>query len=128
MSVQQIPAILRSIGPQFGSRDAIKITPSEFSMMKDVIKDYCRTHDAPRLFGILGRINRRMKQANSPHLWQTEFDYFASSMMTALKEHNYCRLEDSVEDINEIFMRQNKSSAPGKNRVSDRTQIMSIFG
>ncbi|MGX5174618.1 hypothetical protein ACUR5C_11415 [Aliikangiella sp. IMCC44653] len=128
MSVQQIPAILKTISPQFGTKEAIKITPSEFSLMKDVIKDYCRTHDAPRLYGILGRIGRRMKQPNTPHLWHTEFEYFANSMMTSLKEQNYCRLEDSIEDINEIFLRQNKGSIPGKNRREDKPQIMSIFG
>lgn len=128
MSVQQIPTILKTMSPQFREQTAIKITNSQYDMMKDVIKDYCKHHDAPRLYGILGRISRRMKQPNNPHLWQTEFDYFASSMMDALKENNYCRTEDTLEDINEIFLRQNKSSVPGHNRKEDRTQILSIFG
>ena len=128
MSVQQIPTILKTMHPQFGHQEAIKITSSQFSMMKEVIQDYCRSHDAPRLFGILGRINRRMKQPNTPHLWHTEFDYFASSMMQSLKENNYCRLEDTIDDINEIFHREQKNSQPGKNRHDDGMQIMSIFG
>ncbi|WP_444997698.1 hypothetical protein [Aliikangiella sp. IMCC44359] len=128
MSVQQIPAILKSISPQFRNQDAIKITSSEFAMMKDVIQEYCRTYDAPRLYGMLGRIGRRMKQANTPHLWQTEFEYFASSMMQSLKDKKYCRLEDTIDDINEIFMRVNKSSLPGRNRSKDKSQILSIFG
>ena len=53
---------------------------------------------------------------------------FASSMMLALKENHYCRLEDTIEDINEIFLRTNKSSLPGNNRHDDRPQILSIFG
>ncbi|TQV75245.1 hypothetical protein FLL45_09930 [Aliikangiella marina] len=128
MSVQQIPTILKTMHPQFGHQEAIKITSSQFNMMKEVIQEYCRSHDAPRLYGILGRINRRMKQPNTPHLWHTEFDYFASSMMQALKENNYCRLEDTIDDINDIFQRTNKGSMPGRNRHDDRMQIMSIFG
>lgn len=127
MSVQQIPTILKTMHPQFGEQEAIKITTSQFLMMKDVIDDYCRSHDAPRLYGILGRINRRMKQPNTPHLWHTEFEYFASSMMNALKENAYCRDADTIDDINEIFLRANKSSEPGNNRHDDRLQIMSIF-
>lgn len=128
MSVQQIPTILKTMHPQFSHQEAIKITSSQFAMMKDVIQDFCRSHDAPRLYGILGRISRRMKQTNVPHLWHTEFDYFASSMMLALKENHYCRLEDTIDDINEIFLRANKSSLPGNNRHDDRPQILSIFG
>lgn len=128
MSVQQIPTILKTMSPQFNGQNAIKITSSQYNMMKEVIQDYCRTHEAPRLYGILGRINRRMKQANNPHIWQTEFEYFASSMMEALREDHYCRLEDTIEDVNEIFMRRNKTSQPGHNRRDDRTQILSIFG
>jgi len=128
MSVQQIPTILKSMQPQFDKQNAIKITNSQYTMMKDVIKEYCKVHDAPRLYGILGRIGRRMKQANNPHLWATEYDYFANSMMQSLKENQYCRMEDSVEDIDEIFLRHNKDSEPGHNRHDDRSQIMSIFG
>lgn len=127
MSVQQIPTILKTMSPQFMEQDAIKITPSQYDMMKEVIRDYCRTHDAPRLYGILGRINRRMKKASGLHLWQTEFDYFASIMMNALKEDHRCRLDDSIEDIDEIFMRQNRASKPGHNRHDDKMQILSIF-
>jgi hypothetical protein len=128
MSVQQIPTILKTMTPQFDGQTAIKITSSQYSMMKEVVEEYCRSHNAPRLYGILARISRRMKQANNPHLWQTEFEYFATSMMTALKEHDYCRLDDTIDDINEIFMRQNRHSAPGHNREEDKATIMSIFG
>jgi len=114
--------------PQFEEKNAIKITNSQFTMMKEVIQEHCKTHDAPRLYGILGRISRRMKQINNPHLWATEYDYFASSMMQSLKEHNYCRLNDSIDNIDEIFRRHNKNSEPGFNRHDDRSQIMSIFG
>ena len=85
MSVQQIPTILKSMQPQFDDKNAIKITNSQYSMMKDVIQEYCTTHDAPRLYGILGRVSRRMKQANNPHLWATEYDYFANSMIESLR-------------------------------------------
>ena len=128
MSVQQIPTILKSMQPQFDEKNAIKITNSQYAMMKDVIKEYCKAHDAPRLYGILGRISRRMKQANNPHLWATEYEYFANSMMQSLKENQHCRLNDTVLDINEIFLRHNKNSEPGNNRHDDRSQIMSIFG
>lgn len=127
MSVQQIPTILKSMNPKFDQHAAIKITPSQYNMMKDVVQDYCLTHDAPRLYGLLGRVNRRMKIANKPHLWQNEFDYFASSMMQALKENHYCRLEDTIDDIDEIFARRNNASEPGHNRSSDRHGIFSIF-
>ncbi len=128
MSVQQIPTILKSMQPQFDKKNAIKITNSQFAMMKEVIQEYCKAHDAPRLYGILGRISRRMKQTNNPHLWATEYDYFATSMMRSLKENDYCRTDDTVEDINEIFLRHDNSSEPGHNRHNDRSQIMSIFG
>jgi len=128
MSVQQIPAILKSMQPQFDNKNAIKITNSQYSMMKEVIQDYCKSHDAPRLYGILGRISRRMKQSNNPHLWATEYQYFANSMMGSLKENNCCRDDDTLADINEIFLRANKTSEPGNNRYDDRSQIMSIFG
>lgn len=128
MSVQQIPTILKTMSPQFKDQTAIKITSSQYDMMKEVIQDYCQTHDSPRLFGILGRISRRMKQPNNPHLWQTEFDYFASSMMNSLKENSCCRTEDTLDNIDEIFLRQNKGSAPGHSRKEDRSQILSIFG
>ncbi|TQV84897.1 hypothetical protein [Aliikangiella coralliicola] len=128
MSIQQIPTILKTMSPQFKEQNAIKITSSQYDMMKEVIQDYCRTHDAPRLYGILGRINRRMKQANNPHLWQTEFEYFASSMMESLKENRYCRDDDTIDDINEIFSRRNNDSLPGNNRHNDKSQILSIFG
>ncbi len=127
MSVQQIPSILKSMQPQFNKKNAIKITSSQYAMMKDMIKEYCKAHDAPRLYGILGRIGRRMKQANNPHLWATEYEYFANSMMQSLKENDYCRLDDTLEDIDEIFIRYNKNSEPGHNRHDDRSQIMSIF-
>ena len=128
MSVQQIPTILKTMSPQFDGRNAIKITSSQYTMMKEVVEDYCQTHDAPRLYGILARINRRMKQANNPHLWHTEFEYFAESMMTALKESDHCRLDDTINDINEIFQRQNNISTPGHNRHNDKAPILSIFG
>ena len=96
--------------------------------MKEVIQEFCKSHDAPRLYGILGRISRRMKQSNNPHLWATEYEYFANSMMESLKENDCCRLDDTVKDINEIFLRNNKDSEPGKNRFDDKSQIMSIFG
>lgn len=127
MSVQQIPAILRSMGPQFEGQTAIKITSSQFNMMKEVIQEHCLIQDAPRLHGILGRMNRRMKKPNNPHIWQTEFEYFASSMLQSLKENNYCRLEDSIEDVNEIFLRQNNNSKPGKNREDDKALFFNIF-
>jgi len=114
--------------PQFEEKNAIKITNSQFIMMKEVIQEHCKTIDAPRLYGILGRISRRMKQPNNLHLWVTEYDYFADSMMQSLKEHNYCRTEDTVDNIHEIFGRGNKISEPGFNRHDDRSQIMSIFG
>ena len=128
MSVQQIPTILTSMQPMFDKKNAIKITVSQYTMMKEVIQEYCKSHDAPRLYGILGRISRRMKQPNNPHLWATEYEYFANSMMESLKENNCCRLDDTITDINEIFLRNNKNSEPGKNRHNDRSQIMSIFG
>ncbi len=128
MSFQQIPTILKSMQPQFDKKNAIKITSSQYTMMKEVIQEYCITHDAPRLYGILGRVNRRMKQANNPHLWATEYNYFASSMMQTLKENDCCRLDDTLENINEIFLRHNKNSDPGYNRHGDKRQIMSIFG
>ncbi len=128
MSIQQIPTILKTMSPQFKEQNAIKITSSQYDMMKDVIQDFCSTHNAPRLFGMLGRIGRRMKQANNPHLWHTEFEYFATNMMLALKENKRCRLEDTIENIDEIFKRENQNSSPGQNRKSDRNQILSIFG
>ncbi len=128
MSVQQIPTILKTMSPQFDGQNAIKITSSQYSMMKEVVEEYCKTHEAPRLYGILARINRRMKQVNNPHLWQTEYEYFADSMMTALKESDHCRLDDTIADINDIFQRQNNNSMPGNNRHNDKTPIMSIFG
>ncbi len=128
MSVQQIPTILKSMQPQFNKKNAIKITNSQYAMMKEVIQEYCKTHDAPRLYGILGRISRRMKQTNNPHLWATEYEYFASSMMKTLRENECCRLDDSLDNINEIFLRNNKTSEPGNNRFDDKSQIMSIFG
>jgi len=128
MSVQQIPTILKSMQPQFSKKNAIKITNSQYTMMKEVIQEYCKSHDAPRLYGILGRISRRMKQTNNPHLWATEYEYFANSMMESLKENDCCRLDDTIENINEIFLRNNKISEPGKNRFNDKSQIMSIFG
>lgn len=127
MSVQQIPAILKSISPQFSTHNAIKITASQYTMMKEVISQYGSSHDASHLYGILGRINRRMKQVNNPHLWETEFEFFASSMLSALKERRYCREEDSMNDIDGIFNRLNKSSSPGKNRKNDRNKVLSIF-
>ncbi len=127
MSVQQIPTILKTINPQFNQQQAIKITSSQFNMMKEAVDDYCRTHEAPRLQGILARINRRMKQANNPHLWQTEYELFASSMMQELKEHDAARDDDSVQNIDEIFSRKNNNSMPGHNRHNDKTPILSIF-
>jgi hypothetical protein len=128
MSVQQIPTILKTMSPQFEGQNAIKITASQYTMMKEVVEEYCKTHEAPRLYGILARISRRMKQANNPHLWQTEYDYFADNMMLALKESDHCRLDDTINDINNIFQRQNNNSMPGHNREDDKSPILSIFG
>ncbi len=127
MSVQQIPALLKSMRPQFEDKNAIKITSSQFGMMKEIIREHCLIQDASRLYGILGRMTRRMKKPNNPHLWQTEFEYFANSMLQSLKENNYCRLEDSIEDINEIFARRNSSSQPGKNRLDDKTRFFGLL-
>ena len=52
MSVQQIPTILKTMHPQFSNQEAIKITSSQFAMMKDVIQDFCRSHDAPTDFTV----------------------------------------------------------------------------
>lgn len=128
MSVQQIPTILKTMSPHFVAQNAIKITASQLNMMTEVVQEHCRTHEAPRLYGILSRIKRRMNQTNSPHLWQTEFDYFASSMMQVLKESDYCRVEDSIEDIDEIFRRQNKTSIPGHSRYDDKAPLLGFFG
>ena len=68
-----------------------------------------------------------MKQANNPHLWQTEFDFFASNMMQALREKDACRDNDSLQQIDEIFSRKNNNSMPGHNRQGDKTPILSIF-
>jgi len=116
------------MSPQFSGENAIKITQSQYNMMKDVVEDFCQTHEAPKLYGILARVRRRMKQVNNPHLWHTEYDYFATSMLQGLKESDHCRLDDSLKDIEEIFQRQNNNSMPGHNRFSDKSQIMNIFG
>jgi hypothetical protein len=127
MSVQQIPALLKSMRPQFKDKNAIKISSSQFNMMKEIIREHCLLQDANRLYGIIGRMNRRMQKPNNPHLWETEFEYFANSMLQSLKENNYCRLEDSIDDINEIFMRQNNNSKPGKNRVDDKSRFFGFI-
>lgn len=114
--------------PQFDKKNAIKITNSQYTMMKEVIQEYCKGHNAPRLYGILGRVSRRMKKPNNPHLWATEYQYFAENMMRSLKENDYCRLDDTLDDINEIFLRHNRNSEPGNNRRNDSSPIMSIFG
>lgn len=127
MSVQQIPAILRSMHPQFADQNAIKITSSQYNLMKEVIQEHCLVQDAPRLYGILERMNRRMKKPNNPHIWSTEFEYFANSMLQSLKQNNYCRLEDTIDDVNEIFSRRNNNSKPGKNRSNDRQRFFNLF-
>ncbi len=128
MSVKQITTLLKSMHPKFKAKSAIKVTVSQYAMMKEVIQDYCKLHDTPRLYGILGRISRRMKKEKGPHFWQTEYLYFANCMMEYLKENDSCRLDDTLANIDEIFLRNNKDSKPGKNRHDDRPQIVSIFG
>ncbi len=128
MSVKQITTLLKSMHPKFKQKSAIKLTQSQYSMMKEVVQDYCKVHDTPRLYGILGRISRRMRQENNLHFWQTEYFFFADCMMEYLKENDSCRLDDTLANIDEIFKRNNKDSKPGKNRHDDRQQIVSIFG
>lgn len=128
MSAKKISTILKQMHPKFEAQTSISLSDSQYSMMKDVVQQYSASLNSTRLYGILARVSRRMKKSDEAHFLSTEYEYFADSMMQTLKNNDYCRLNDTLSNINEIFQRNNAESKPGKNRYSDTSEVMSIFG
>ena len=128
MSAKKISTILKQMHPQFEQHTSISLSDNQYSMMKDVVQQYSASLNSTRLYGMLARVSRRMKKSDEAHFLSTEYEYFADSMMKTLKNNDYCRLNDTLSNINEIFKRNNVESKPGKNRYSDTTDVMSIFG
>lgn len=138
MLLEQIPAFLKTMQSLFESDEAVKLSQSQYLLMREAIieatKKENNNHDQARLYGILGRIGRRMKKTDTQHFWSTEYQYIASSMLMTLKENDACRLDDTLSDINEIFLRTRPNQAdtttnPETNnkRLSDKQHIVSIF-
>ncbi len=146
MLLEQIPAFLSSMQPLFKSDEAVQLSQSQYELMREAIIEATKiendNHDQARLYGILGRIGRRMKKPDTFHFWSTEYEYIASSMLMTLKENDACRLDDTLADINEIFLRtrpNNISTISNSNiphsdnrtsnhkRLSDKQHIVSIF-
>ena len=141
MLLEQIPAFLHSMHSLFESNEAVKLSQPQYELMREAIieatKEENENHDQARLYGILGRIGRRMKKSDTLHFWSTEYEYIASSMLSTLKTNEVCRLDDTLEDINEIYLRTNSSNpenqtntvTPSNNkRYTDKQHIVSIFG
>ncbi|MFT6732134.1 MAG: hypothetical protein ACJAS9_000310 [Polaribacter sp.] len=135
MLLEQIPTFLKSMQSLFETDEAIEITPSQYELMREAILEGTKNDkehkDQARLYGILGRIGRRMKKEGALHFWSTEYEYIANSMLTTLKEHDVCRLDDTLADINEIFLRTRPANidthSVTNNRISDKQHIVSIF-
>ena len=141
MLLEQIPAFLHSMHSLFESNEAVKLSQPQYELMREAIieatKEENENHDQARLYGILGRIGRRMKKSETLHFWSTEYEYIASSMLSTLKTNEVCRLDDTLEDINAIYLRTNSSNpenqtntvTPSNNkRYTDKQHIVSIFG
>ena len=141
MLLEQIPAFLHSMHSLFESNEAVKLSQPQYELMREAIieatKEENENHDQARLYGILGRIGRRMKKSDTLHFWSTEYEYIASSMLSTLKTNEVCRLDDTLEDINAIYLRTNSSNpenqtntvTPSNNkRYTDKQHIVSIFG
>ena len=141
MLLEQIPAFLHSMHILFDSSEAVHLSKSQYGLMKEAIieatKEENGNQDQARLYGILGRIGRRMKKSNTLHFWSTEYEYVADSMLKTLKLNDACRLDDTLADINEIFLRtkstdpttQTNTVTPSNNkRITDKHHIVSIFG
>ena len=141
MLLEQIPAFLHSMHSLFESNEAVKLSQPQYELMREAIieatKEENENHDQARLDGILGRIGRRMKKSETLHFWSTEYEYIASSMLSTLKTNEVCRLDDTLEDINAIYLRTNSSNpenqtntvTPSNNkRYTDKQHIVSIFG
>ncbi|PCI73396.1 MAG: hypothetical protein COB38_00570 [Gammaproteobacteria bacterium] len=150
MLLEQIPAFLSSMQSLFKSDEAVQLSQSQYDLMREAIIEATKkendNNDQARLYGILGRIGRRMKKTEKKtdtlHFWFTEYEYIASSMMMTLKENDACRLDDTLADINEIFLRTrpknietisnpdvsdfDKNRSNNK-RLSDKQQVVSIF-
>ena len=146
MLLEQIPAFLSSMQSLFESDEAVQLSQSQYDLMREAIIEATKkendNHDQARLYGILGRIGRRMKKSDTLHFWSTEYEYIASSMLTTLKENDACRLDDTLADINEIFLRTrpkniettsnpdlsnfDKTRSNNK-RLTDKQHVVSIF-
>ncbi|PHS15698.1 MAG: hypothetical protein COA86_13575 [Kangiella sp.] len=145
MLLEQIPAFLSSMQSLFKSDEAVQLSQSQYDLMREAIIEATKkenNNDQARLYGILGRIGRRMKKSDTLHFWSTEYEYIASSMLTTLKENDACRLDDTLADINEIFLRTrpknietitnpnlsnfDKTSSNNK-RLTDKQHVVSIF-
>ena len=125
MLYQQIPALFYSLQPRFERQESVRITQSQFMVLNQLIKDYCYSHDAPRLKSLAKRVQRRMEQHADHHLWHTEFDYISSHLLSAMKASGYCRPEDSAATVAEILNRQ--SDASEHSNKHSRTTDPSIF-
>jgi hypothetical protein len=128
MSAKKISTILKLMHPQFEQQTSIELSDEQYEMMKDVIQEHSGALNSTRLYGMLARVSRRMKKSDKAHFLSTEYEYFSDNMMQTLKNNDFCRLSDTLKDINEIFLRNNIDSKPGKNRYSDSTDVISIFG
>ncbi len=140
MLLEQIPAFLSSMQSLFKSDEAVQLSQEQYELMREAIIEATKkendNHDQARLYGILGRIGRRMKKPDTLHFWSTEYEFIASSMLMTLKENDACRVDDTLADINEIFLRtrpnknttsHSDNSPSNNNRLSDKQHVVSIF-
>ena len=125
MMYQQIPTLIYSLQPRFKTKESVRITQSQYEQLNELVKDYCHFHDAPRLKGLVKRIQRRMQQHSDHHLWQTEYNFITDHLMSAMKEAGYCRNEDNSKSVISVLNRENSSdySERRRSRRSDQMQF-----
>ncbi|NVK87134.1 MAG: hypothetical protein HWE13_03375 [Gammaproteobacteria bacterium] len=122
MMYQQVPALFYSLKPRFDKTESVRITQSQYEQLRDLVNDYCYSHDAPRLKGLIKRVQRRIEQHADHHLWHTEFDYISDHLIGAMKEDGFCRMEDDINSVVSVLNRNNERASArssGRSREND---------
>lgn len=110
MMYQQIPALFYSLRSKFKDTESVRMTTSQFGQLNNLITEYCHYHDAPRLKGLIKRVQRRMDQHATHHLWLTEYEFIREHLMKAMKEVSFCRQEDNPDSVIAVLNRSSNAN------------------
>ncbi len=127
MLYRQIPVLLYSLSYRFGEVESIKLTQSQYALLRDLLESCYKQNQQPELSTLIKRIDRRVKEDGDYHLWHAEFNFISTQLMTAMKDNGFCRQDDDPYSSQAILKRQTERLDNSRSRKSRKTDPLPIF-